>query len=53
MIDKGTRGRNGDLLKFARRIYVVTDGRGAIHTAGSEDIAKKLSKELNIELTLL
>ncbi|KAF2275526.1 SPOC domain-like protein [Westerdykella ornata] len=53
MIDKGTRGKTGDLLKFDRRIYVVTDGRGAIDTAGLDDIAERLSKEMQIDLTLL
>lgn len=39
-------------LKYIRKIYLVTDGQGAIDADGIEDIAKKMNGS-NISLTVL
>ena len=51
MITKETSGKSG-LLKFDRKIVIVTDGQGYMDTEDLDQIAEKL-KEDKYELTLL
>ncbi|KAL5113920.1 ATP-dependent DNA helicase yku80 [Pleosporales sp. CAS-2024a] len=54
MIDNATKGKNGNPLKFDRRIIMVTDGRGSIDTNDVAHIAAKLQHpDAPIELVLL
>lgn len=52
MIEKATKNAKGELLKYTRKIYIVTDGRGYLDTTGLEDIVAKM-KQLEIGVTLL
>jgi ATP-dependent DNA helicase 2 subunit 2 len=52
MIAEGTKNARGELLKYTRKIYVVTDGRGYLDTTGLEGIVSKL-KKTEIKITLL
>lgn len=54
MIDSATVGKNGNPLKYDRRIIIVTDGRGDIDTADLDQIAAKIKdKDAPIEVVLL
>ncbi|KAF1919022.1 ATP-dependent DNA helicase II subunit 2 [Ampelomyces quisqualis] len=54
MIDKATSGKNGNPLKYDRRIIIVTDGRGSLDTEDLEQIAIKIkSPDAPIQLVLL
>jgi hypothetical protein len=54
MIDNATKGKNGNPLKYDRRIIIVTDGRGSIDTDDLEEIALKIqSPDAPIEVVLL
>jgi len=54
MIDRATQGKNGNPLKYDRRIIIVTDGRGLIDTADLDQIAAKLKyQDAPIEVVLL
>lgn len=54
MIDRATQGKNGNPLKYDRRIIIVTDGRGAIDTADLDQIAAKIKDTgAPIEVVLL
>lgn len=54
MIDNATKGKNGNPLKFDRRIIMVTDGRGSIDTEDLEQIASKIQHpDAPIEVVLL
>ncbi|RFU34764.1 hypothetical protein B7463_g1513, partial [Scytalidium lignicola] len=52
MIDKFTRGKSGNKLKFTRRIILVTDGQGQIDADGIDQIADKIN-ESEIELVII
>jgi ATP-dependent DNA helicase 2 subunit 2 len=52
IIDQGTRGANGNLLKYDRKIIVVTDGQGSMDASDLDAIADRL-KEVEISMTLL
>jgi ATP-dependent DNA helicase 2 subunit 2 len=51
MITQATSGKTG-LLKYDRRIIIVTDGQGYMDTEDIDQIAAKL-KEDKYEVTLL
>jgi ATP-dependent DNA helicase 2 subunit 2 len=54
MIDSATKGKNGNPLKYDRRIIIVTDGRGPLDTEDLEQIAVKIKAvDAPIELVLL
>jgi ATP-dependent DNA helicase 2 subunit 2 len=54
MIDSATQGKNGNPLKYDRRIIMVTDGRGSIDTNDLHQIAAKIQHpDAPIELVLL
>lgn len=54
MIDRATSGKNGNPLKYDRRIIIVTDGRGSMETEDLEQIAIKMkSPDAPIQLVLL
>jgi ATP-dependent DNA helicase 2 subunit 2 len=54
MIVTATSGKNGNLLKFDRRIVVITDGAGYLDTADLDGIISKITDEdAKIEVTLL
>jgi ATP-dependent DNA helicase 2 subunit 2 len=54
MIDNTTKGKNGNPLKYDRRIIIVTDGRGSLDTEDLEQIAMKIKHpDAPIELVLL
>lgn len=54
MIDNATKGKNGNPLKFDRRIIIVTDGRGSLDTEDLEQIAMKIQQpDAPIEIVLL
>jgi ATP-dependent DNA helicase 2 subunit 2 len=54
MIDNATKGKNGNPLKFDRRIIIVTDGRGSLDTEDLEQIAMKVQQpDAPIEIVLL
>ncbi|KAF2686188.1 ATP-dependent DNA helicase-like protein II [Lentithecium fluviatile CBS 122367] len=53
-IDVATSGKNGNLLKYDRRIIIVTDGRGYMDTADLDAIAGKMkSYDPPMEVVLL
>lgn len=53
-IDTATSGKNGNPLKFDRRIIVVTDGRGSMDTSDLGHIKQKIKDiAAPIELVLL
>ncbi|KAF2798118.1 ATP-dependent DNA helicase II [Melanomma pulvis-pyrius CBS 109.77] len=52
MINKGTCGKNGNPLKFDRRIIIVTDGQGYMDSTDLDQIAAKLKAD-KFELVLL
>ncbi|KAJ4304499.1 ATP-dependent DNA helicase yku80 [Kalmusia sp. IMI 367209] len=53
-IDGATTGKNGNPLKFDRRIIIVTDGRGYMDTSDLDAITNKLkSYEPPVEVVLL
>lgn len=53
-IDVATSGKNGNPLKYDRRIIIVTDGRGYMDTADLDAITGKInSYEPPIEVVLL
>lgn len=54
MIDTATRGKNGNYLKYDRRVIVVTDGKGSMDTEDLDQFAQKIrNPEAPIELVLL
>jgi ATP-dependent DNA helicase 2 subunit 2 len=54
MIDNATKGKNGNPLKYDRRIIIVTDGRGSLDTEDLDQIATKIRQvDAPIELVLL
>lgn len=54
MIDSATKGKNGNPLKYDRRIIIVTDGRGSLDTEDLEQIAIKIKHpDAPIEVMLL
>jgi ATP-dependent DNA helicase 2 subunit 2 len=54
MIDNATTGKNGNPLKYDRRIIIVTDGRGAMDSDDLKQIAGKVQQtDAPIELVLL
>jgi ATP-dependent DNA helicase 2 subunit 2 len=54
MIDTATQGKNGNPLKYDRRIIIVTDGRGSLDAADLQQIAQKIKQpNAEIELVLL
>lgn len=54
MIDSATKGKNGNPLKYDRRIIIVTDGRGALDTEDLDQFAMKIKNpEAPIDLVLL
>ena len=54
MIDGATKGKNGNPLKYDRRIIIITDGRGNLDTEDLEQIASKIKHEdAPIEIVLL
>jgi ATP-dependent DNA helicase 2 subunit 2 len=42
-IDAATSGKNGNPLKYDRRIIIVTDGRGHMDTADLNAITEKIT----------
>lgn len=52
MINKGTCGKNGNPLKYDRRIIIVTDGQGYMDSADLDQIAAKLKAD-KFEVVLL
>lgn len=53
-IDSATTGKNGNLLKYDRRVIIVTDGRGYMDTADLGAIqAKVKSYDPPMEIVLL
>jgi ATP-dependent DNA helicase 2 subunit 2 len=52
MIDKGTQGKNGNPLKYDRRIIIVTDGQGHMDPTDLDQIAAKLKAD-KFEVVLL
>lgn len=52
IIDEGTRGANGNLLRYKREIIIVTDGQGFMETSDLDAIAERL-KEIDTSITLL
>ncbi|KAF2635688.1 SPOC domain-like protein [Massarina eburnea CBS 473.64] len=56
-IDKATSGKNGNPLKYDRRIIIVTDGRGQMDTSDLSGFTSKIRGDDNpdakIELVLL
>jgi ATP-dependent DNA helicase 2 subunit 2 len=54
MIDNATKGKNGNPLKYDRRIIIVTDGRGTMDSDDLKQIAGKVQQtDAPIELVLL
>jgi ATP-dependent DNA helicase 2 subunit 2 len=54
MIDSATSGKNGNPLKYDRKVIIVTDGRGTMDMEDLEEIAVKIQdKDAPIEITLL
>lgn len=54
MIDSATKGKNGNPLRYDRRIIIVTDGRGSLDTEDLEQIAMKIKHpDAPIEVILL
>jgi ATP-dependent DNA helicase 2 subunit 2 len=54
MIDNATKGKNGNPLKYDRRIIIVTDGRGELDSDDLEQIAGKVQQtDAPIEIVLL
>jgi ATP-dependent DNA helicase 2 subunit 2 len=54
MIDAATQGKNGNPLKYERRIIIVTDGRGEIDATDIDEIGAKLKTPgAEIELVIL
>jgi ATP-dependent DNA helicase 2 subunit 2 len=54
MITTATQGKNGNPLKYERRIIIVTDGRGSLDTSDLGQIALKIKdNDAPIELVLL
>jgi ATP-dependent DNA helicase 2 subunit 2 len=54
MIDTATKGKNGNPLKYDRRIIIITDGRGSLDTEDLDRIAMKIRQDdAPIELVLL
>jgi ATP-dependent DNA helicase 2 subunit 2 len=54
MIDNATKGKNGNPLKYDRRIIIVTDGRGAMDSDDVEQITSKVQQtDAPIEIVLL
>ena len=52
MINKGTSGKNGNPLKYDRRIIIVTDGQGYMDPTDLDQIAAKLTQD-GFEVILL
>ena len=52
MINKGTSGKNGNPLKYYRRIIMVTDGQGYMDPTDLDQIAAKLTQD-GFEVILL
>lgn len=52
MISRATHGKNGNKLKYASRIVLVTDGQGQMDSDELGPIVSKLKDE-EIELTIL